>query len=76
MIFLACPLCGIGSGTVLFVLLAALFFAMFAATLLVFWGSWKDGDWSKHRARWSALQAEYPEAFESAPTDETKEERS
>lgn len=63
MIVLACPLCGIGSGTILFILMAILFFSMFAGTVLLFWGSWRDGDWNKHHARWSALKAEYPEAF-------------
>lgn len=64
MMILACPLCGIGSGTVLFLLILGLFLCMFSATILMFWGSWKDGDWNKDRARWGAIKAEYPESFE------------
>lgn len=65
MIVLACPLCGIGSGEVLFFLLMGLFLCMFAATALMFWGSWKDGDWHKDRARWGAIRAEYADCVET-----------
>lgn len=63
-IILACPFCGIGSGTVIFLLLLSSFVLMFLGTITVFLGSWKQGHWKDQKARWSALEAEFQEEKE------------
>lgn len=57
-LFLACPLCGIGSGLVLFFIIFGLFALMFTGTIILFIGSKKNGDWKDQEARYAPLRAE------------------
>jgi hypothetical protein len=55
---LRCPLCGVGAGALLVALLVAAFVLIFGGMALLFWASWRRGDWSDGRARFAPLEAE------------------